>query len=406
MRLFADYPCGEACCFATNLKQKNKMPYLSDILISVLNNGLQISCDVSRLIDRWEIAEATIGDNAGWYLMSDLSYIERHNAWCHNDDACECDNCSEYVLSYSLGDVYTLNSRGNRIAYDWCQSCRDSNSFFCDGCSETFSDRDAHEARDGNLLCTSCHEAEAEAEEEEESEDVHLPSYHNARRPYSPFDLQTQRVYSVELEIESKQRNTLLTYLTSHPIERTVWESDGSLDSSNGVEFLVCFQSDTGKLKSVLSQLVDVAKKHDSTSWVNTRCGCHINSNKARNLWTSSKVMKLLWLVRQFKTTLQTISGREANHYASWNNLPSLRSWSLGYCEKYTCVRVGCDRIEWRMFRGTLNKARLGLYIDVVRCLEDFALTYSIHELRKRHLEIAASLETLTESARGNGAKI
>jgi len=378
--------------------------YLSTILLNVLNRGLQTSCDVSHLIDRWEIAEATIGDNRGWYLTSDLSYIESERAYCHNDDACKCDHCSEYVLSENLGDVHSFNSRGNRIQMDWCESCRDSDSFYCGGCSETFSDHDAHESAAGNLLCTSCHEAEAEADEEEQ--DCNLPSYHNARRPYSPFDLQTQRVYSVELELESKQRNALLNHLASNPIERTVWESDGSLNSDDGVEFLVCFQSDTRQLKSVLSQLVDVAKKYHSTSWANTRCGCHINSNKARNVWTSSKVMKLLWLVRQFKTTLQTIAGRDANHYASWNNLPSLRSWSLGYCEKYTCVRVGCDRIEWRMFRGTLNKARLSLYVDVVKCLEDFALTYSIHELRKKHLEIAGCLEALTNTARGNGARI
>jgi hypothetical protein len=58
------------------------------------------------------------------------------------------------------------------------------------------------------------------------------------------------------------------------------------------------------------------------------------------------------------------------------------------------------------MFRGTLNKARLSLYVDVVKCLEDFALTYSIHELRKKHLEIAGCLEALTNTARGNGARI
>ena len=381
--------------------------YLSTILLNVLNNGLITSCDVSRLIDRWEIAEATIGDNRGWHPMSNLSYIERQNAWCHNDDACGCDHCSEYVLLDNLSDVYTFNSRGNRISYDWCESCRDSDSFYCGGCSETFSDRDARETEDGNILCTSCHEITGGSEEDDDDQDEpNLPSYHNARRPYSPYDLQTERVYSVELEVESKQRGALLNHLEANPIERTVWEGDGSLNCEEGVEFLVCFQNDTEKLKSVLSQLVDVAKKHQSTSWANTRCGCHVNSNKARSLWTSSRVMKLLWLVRQFKTTLQAISGRDTNHYASWNNLPSLRSWSLGYCEKYTCVRIGCDRIEWRMFRGTLNKARLGLYVDVVKCLEDFALAYGIHELRKKHLEIAGCLEALTETARSNGARI
>jgi len=377
--------------------------YLSDILISVLNARETTSKDVSHLLERWEIAEATIGDNRGWYPIADLTYIERESAWSHSDEACECEHCSEYVLSESTREVHLINIRGNRFQQNWCAYCEDSHSFYCNECSRTFSDDDSRETTHGDFVCSQCY---VEEEEEQEEEAGLLPSYHNARRPYSPFDLQKERVYSVELEIESLQRNALLAYLTANPIERTVWESDGSLERDKGVEFLVCFQQDPEKLKSVLSQLVDVAKRFQSTSWVNTRCGCHINSNKPRNLWTSSKVMKLLWLVRQFKTTLQAIAGRDASDYASWNNLPALRSWSLGYCEKYTCVRVGCDRIEWRMFRGTLNKARLGLYVDVVRLLEDYALTHSIHELRKRHLEIAGCLEALTEVAKKNGAKL
>jgi hypothetical protein len=383
------------------------MPYLSEILISVLNARETTSRDVSHLVQRWELAEATIGQNRGWHLMSDLSYIESENAWAHVDEVCECEHCSESVLSDSTREVHRINMRGNRVEQTWCETCEDRDSFYCRACDRTFSDDDSRETIHGDLVCSQCYSEEEEREEEEQEDDAALlPSYHNARRPYSPFDLQTQRVYSVELEIESLQRNALLIHLTANPIERTVWESDGSLQEGKGVEFLVCFQQDPERLKSVLSQLVDATKKFQATSWANTRCGCHINSNKPRNLWTSSRVMKLLWLVRQFKTTLQTISGRDSNHYCSWNNLPSLRSWSLGYCEKYTCVRVGCDRIEWRMFRGTLNKARLNLYIDVVRLLEDYALTHSIHELRERHHEIAINLHALTETAKKNGARI
>jgi len=381
--------------------------YLSEILIRVLNSSEINVQNVTHLIERWELAEATIGDNRGWFPLSDLTYIESENAWAHNDDACECGHCSEYVLSENTREVHRINSRGNRFEQTWCETCEDRDSFYCGSCDRTFSDDDSRENIHGDLVCSQCYVEEEEEEEEQEEDASLLPSYHNARRPYSPFDLQTQRVYSVELEIESLQRNALLTYLTANPIERTVWESDGSLQHDKGVEFLVCFQQDPERLKVVISQLVDAAKKYQSTSWANTRCGCHVNSNKPRNLWTSSRVMKLLWLVRQFKTTLQTIAGRGENTYfCNWENLPSLRSWSLGYCEKKTCIRVGCDRIEWRMFRGTLNKARLGLYVDVVQLLENYALKYSIHELRKQHLDIAGRLETLTNIARSNGARI
>jgi hypothetical protein len=392
---------GEHVAFPATPKTKQNTMHLSELLIRVLNAHETTSRDVSHLIERWELAEATVGHRHGWFAISDLSYIEGEGGFAHIDESCECERCSEFVLSQTITDVNRINSRGNRFQEVWCSACEDSHSFYCRACDRTFSDDLSRETIHGDLVCSNCFE-----EEEEEDNASLLPSYHNARRPYSPFDLQKEKVYSVELEVESSQRNALLKHLMENPIERTVWESDGSLEHDKGVEFLICFQQDTEKLKSVLSQLVDVAKKFQSTSWVNTRCGCHINSNKPRNLWTASKVMKLLWLVRQFKTTLQTISGRDSNHYCSWNNLPSLRSWSLGYCEKYTCVRVGCDRIEWRMFRGTLNKARLNLYIDVVRLLEDYALKYSIHELRERHHEIAISLHALTEIAKKNGAKL
>jgi len=380
---------------------------LSEILIRVLNSNEVNVQNVSHLIERWELGEATIGDHRGWFALTDLCYIERESAYCHSDDACACERCSDYVLANETREVFLLNSRGHRFEQTWCSNCEDSHSFFCDECNHTFSDNESRETSSGELVCSNCYVEEEEEQEVEQEEDASLlPAYHNAKRPPSPFNSHTERIYSVELEVESLQRNALLKYLTENPIERTVWESDGSLQYGKGVEFLVCFQQDTEKLKAVLSQLVDVAKKFQSTSWTNTRCGCHINSNKPRSLWTSSKVMKLLWLVRQFKTTLQTIAGRDASTYANWNNLPSLRSWSLGYCEKYTCVRVGCDRVEWRMFRGTLNKARLALYVDVVRLLEDYALTHSIHELKERHHEIAINLHALTENAKKNGARI
>jgi len=80
--------------------------------------------------------------------------------------------------------------------------------------------------------------------------------------------------------------------------------------------------------------------------------------------------------------------------------------WSKGYCDKYTCVRVGSDRFEWRMFKGTLNPARLECYVRTVRLLEDYALSFNIGSLIKLHSAINIGLTLLAQDANDGGAKI
>lgn len=372
------------------------MPRLSHFLTSALNQSAINPSRVDHLIDRWELALCDIGETRGWFDADDTVYLSQRRGTAHVDDTVSCDNCcNSELVQYSYG-IQTRNAYGRTIEALYCESCRDDETFFCGNCNATWSN-DCAENVDDEYYCTEC-----ASEIESNSDDV--PSYHSASRPRCPFDKTTERIYSLELELESSDRSGLVCSLSDRNLERVIWERDGSLDEENGLEVIFCYQRDVDKLNQLVGSVVDLAVKHASRSWSTNRCGIHINSNRCK-VWTPSAVMRLLWLVKRHSETLKAISGRSV-HYASWDRLPKLMDWQNGYCDKYTCVRVGRDRLEWRMFKGTLNKARIDCYLQTVKLLEDFALSKNIGELMRSNEIIKNRLITLANAANSEGAKI
>ena len=216
-------------------------------------------------------------------------------------------------------------------------------------------------------------------------------------------------IYSAELEIEASDRDGLvsaLRTLASNQSPRWLgWERDGSLNENTGVELLVSMLPSLDALRGALQSLAPIVRKHGGTSWDNGRCGLHINSNCLH--WSKLRKTRLLYLVHKLRPLLEEISGRKNAHWCIWPDMAMVRPrydslwtrgalsrWANGELGKYLCVRMDSQRIEWRMFRGTLRASRIALYCATVGYLEEM----SQEPIHKRIPEITHGLKTLAAS--------
>jgi hypothetical protein len=199
----------------------------------------------------------------------------------------------------------------------------------------------------------------------------------------------------MELELEAEERGDLIDQLNSLSYSRVSWEQDGSLDRSKGLEILIQLRETLDKLATDTCNLVGNIKKHGFglSSWNNKKCGIHINSNCSTE-WNMKAIMRLLYCVRAAQEPLIRISGRESNQWASWQTRGyTLRKQAQGELGKYTMIRVGDDRMEWRMFRGTLNEKRITLYCETVKQFEALALSNtSPFKLKQAAIELGNKL--------------
>ena len=307
-----------------------------------------------------------------------IRYDDQREVYDYEENLSFCEQC-ESTLTADLTTAYTRTPTGRRNRISICESCGDSFAS-CENCGELWAhDHLIFSERSDSHYCEDCWEGD--------DEDNPLPDYHSGYRPPNPP--KTEPAYSLELEIEahsSDHRASItekldsLRYNSGHSIG---YERDGSLDDETGMEILVsCYPSATD-LASALDRVLDVASAR-AVSWrASNSCGAHLNSNKwvrwcGQNNrigigWTVPRVARLLHMVRGCWDILKKIAGRET-HYAQ---LPptKLKLWAKGDCDKYVAVRIQRDRMEWRIFKGSLHGPRLAMYLRTVEIMEEIALS-------------------------------
>ena len=333
---------------------------------------------IKRITERWDRV-VYLTNRYEYALAEDAICIDE--SWYHADDVSACECCQEYTLSPC--QVYVRGRPGRLITEIWCDDCQGENSFYCTGCDERLAD-EMEQTYEGESYCEECYE---NLERDE------VPSYHCAKRWIVSND--SIPLYSFELELESDERGELIQHLELLAYPKVSWEMDGSLDRSKGLEILIQLRESTDKLAADVSNLVSNIKKRNLSlsSWNNKKCGAHLNSNRSSK-WTLKAIMRLLYCVQSAKESLVRISGRESDQWASWTTRGyTLRERAKGALGKYTMLRIGSDRFEWRMFRGTLNEKRLTLYCETVKQFEALALSnVSPLKLKQAAIELGNKL--------------
>jgi hypothetical protein len=287
----------------------------------------------------------------------------------HVEDVHTCERCEDSTVDFC--SVNMRNRAGRLTTQVWCDDCQGDNSFYCGGCDERWDDSENHSYQ-GESYCLECYD---NLEREDE-----VPCYHGARRWSPP----AAPCYSFELEVEAEERGELVELLRERAFDKVSWERDGSLSCSDGLEILIQLRDTCAQLANDTAEIVRYIKGKSLglRSWQGGKCGLHLNSNRFG--WSMHSVMRLIFIVRSCKDELVRISGRESNQWASFGSSGHTLHQEA-YCQagKYRALRIGADRMEWRMFRGTLSEKRIKLYCDTVATLEALAQSdIMAHHLR------------------------
>lgn len=317
-----------------------------------------------RIVARFGVVY--VPDHSAYYAQKDTVRI--NGVHFHANDVATCEHCSE-----GCSERYDVRCRAqhshNLVSEAWCSDCRGEDAFACADCGDFFAS-----AEQGGLgetsYCQNCYDTVAER----------VPCYHAARRWTPPC----ASCYSVELELEAEERGNLVKLLEIKRLEKVSWEKDVSLSDAKGLEILIQLRANLALLSSDACEIVRAIKGKGLglRSWDGENCGLHLNSST--HGWTVRHLMRLVWIVRSCKDALVSISGRESDQWASFaHNGYSLKDEADCKTKKYRALRIGPDRMEWRMFRGTLSEKRIRLYCDTVAALEALAQSdIPAHDLR------------------------
>lgn len=278
-----------------------------------------------------------------------------------------CYECEFFVKSDSFVDVFSNHSSDSL----YCECCEDCavRSYYWSDCRDRFERHDESDFYDDD--------------DEYDDDDDHLygiSDYHENRdRITDGVDWDDNRILGLEIETYVENLDCIPDSLK---LCKVVAERDGSLDHHHGVEFIFA--------PATLDQLTptcDIAKwaeyhrKNKTKGWnAGTGYGMHISIN-AKGL-SDLHVGKILHFVNGNRTFCERIAGRAQNdsYFEYGCNSLAVDSKSLDY--KYrAAAKRSKTRIEIRIFRSSLNFARIRRNFEFVDAIREFTRLNSYKNL-------------------------
>ena len=326
-----------------------------------------------NILDRWQLCYAE--DTTEFHRREDC--FEYNNKWYTTDIGITCASCSDQVPDTRACE---LHIRGRSYTQLVCSNCYDSlDPWECQTCEQMFENNyPSYEDDCGELHCRHCQESEGLG-------GVDVPTYHSAYRHSIPD--RRMPSYSMEWEMVVEKRKNMLSELKKANIQMLTWETDGSLPRDRGIELLLQHRRDLNMLWHDACDIINVIEGHayGIRAWSYrdndgaAGAGIHINCNR-HAAWDRIKLMRLCYIVAKCKRQLVQIAGRESERWAIFPNPERfmLSNWINGYYGKYLALRIGTDRMEWRMFRSSVNPDRIKLYCQTIKIAEDLALDTSV----------------------------
>lgn len=324
----------------------------------------------------WEWSE----DRGEWLPEGDWVYLNADRAngvsegVYHVDDTVCCDDCSATVhqrASYSLPS-------GGAI----CYTCYCDNYATCSHCGDVEPVGDLTWPDDGECYCSNCAPEPS----------GRVSEYHAISRPALPS--RGHLWVSGELEMESEDRDGIAREVHDYDY-RIICEKDGSLSGSKGIEIIISNNAGFGELLEALEIIAGIGKRHRAKAWDlgEEKAGFHLSING--NALTPFERGRLWFAFYSNKTLLCDIAGRECERWASFER-PRLDTFKhAGSGDKYQALAARPNgRLEFRLFRASLNVKRLKLYCDAVEALVKIARdkTIPVHQLYEASYSALGSL--------------
>ena len=358
-----------------------------------------------------------IDDEVEEYTCASCDYTTTNeDDLCFVDDSllCEdcrswCDNCEEYMSNDSSHYVEGVG--------DYCESCWENNTCYCERCSNTYPDSISqyHIEDRGEYWCEGCYEHEGSYCEDCDqyfsrecegcgegsggrSNLIHQYSY----KPSPTFfgDDKHNLYFGLELEMEIRSGNLRESaqYIQSKVGDSIYLKDDSSIGRGGyaGFELVshpLSFGHWTSQMSNLWQGLEYLRDNEQARSWDAESCGIHIHTSRA-GFKSGAHTHRWLTLIYKNAPEMMKFAGRKSD-YAKFNDVWQYDEYDRPYfsvkhkldrrshTERYSAVNTQNEHtLELRFFRGTTKPSGVLSAIELAHASIEYTRDMTLSDVK------------------------
>jgi hypothetical protein len=346
----------------------------AEILARLINESVISADDYARAVELGGEAAEKVKD---YVELASGDYASEENTF-----RCQC--CDKlYHNEDESGESIYVRSRSSwygGATEEWCSDCVSENSFGDDWSGDQFSH--THYTRvetgSGDTVCLEAHDLylwdDGYYYDEPQPDPHQVPEYHSQDRDWE-IPTTTEETIGVELETYCPEAGICYANRPAGMLG----ERDGSLDDEHGVEFIgppmIFSQYANGEM---WKPHLEMLRSKGASSWhasdEYSQYGMHISVGR-QNL-NNDHAMRFVLLINCNQRMSEKIAGRRSSRWAEYNKKDEGDAHSAVHHrdggDKYSATNVTRQRIEVRIFRGTLDWSGFMRNVEYVQAALDF----------------------------------
>jgi hypothetical protein len=228
---------------------------------------------------------------------------------------------------------------------------------------------DVDEIHNEERLCAGCYEAQ--------NHGVHPHSYKPEPVFFKCSDEKANRFFGVELEIENVHDDDEHEEVLLGDIERFIYyKHDGSLNNGFEVVTHPFTWKWMRKNRDILDPIFNL-KNHGYRSWDTDTCGMHVHVTKQSI--SCLTLYRLLKIFNNYPSWILAISRRTKSNLDNWaavefdSSLSNIAKRKSDSHQRYRAINLcPVNTIEFRIFRGTLNKESFMANLEFVHTIIEY----------------------------------
>ena len=336
----------------------------------------------------------------------DLCFVE--DSLLCEDCRSWCDNCEEYMSNDSSHYVEGVG--------DYCESCWENNTCFCERCSTTYPDSVSqyHIEDRGEYWCEGCYESEGSYCEDcdqyfssecegcgegssSRSNLIHQYSYKPSPRFFGNDKHNLYFGLELEMEIRSGNLRESAQYIQSKVGDSIYLKDDSSIGRGGYAGFeLVSHPLSFGHWISQMSNLwegLDYLRDNEQArSWDADNCGIHIHTSRA-GFKSGAHTHRWLTLIYKNAPEMMKFAGRKSD-YAKFNDVWQYDEYDRPYfsvkhklngshTERYSAVNTQNEHtLELRFFRGTTKPSGVLSAIELAHASIEYTRDMTLADVK------------------------
>jgi len=334
-------------------------------------------------------------------FVDDTLLCEDCRAWCNN--------CEEYTWNDNTHYVEGIG--------DYCESCWENHTNYCERCSNTYSDSESmyHIEDRGEYWCEGCYEDNAsyceDCDQYYARECEGCGEGHNRRSnlihqySYKPnpqfFGKDKHDLYfglELEMEIRSGNLRDSAQYIQSKVGDSIYLKDDSSIGRGGHLGFeLVSHPLSFGHWISQMSNLWEgleyLRNTEQARSWDAESCGIHVHVSRA-GFKSGAHTHRWLTLIYKNAPEMMKFAGRKSD-YAKFNDVWQYDEYDRPYfsvkhkldgrshTERYSAVNTQNEHtLELRFFRGTTKPSGVLSAIELAHASVEYTRDMTLADVK------------------------